>query len=67
MPDREEDEQHQSEEQDWRELCERASRETDPKTLLLLIDQINCALERREQRLRQALQRKPEEPVPPDS
>ena len=67
MTDRENDEENKHEDQDWRELCERASRETDPKTLLLLIDHINCALERREQRLRQALQRKPDGPVTPES
>ena len=41
------------EEQNWRELCERASKETDPETLMTLVDQINRALERREHRLRQ--------------
>ena len=43
----------EDEEQDWRELCERASKETDPETLMILADQINRALEQREHRLRQ--------------
>jgi hypothetical protein len=47
------------EEQDWRELCERASRETDPEALLVLIEQINQTLERQQERIRQARARKP--------
>jgi len=43
-----------NEEQDWRNLCERASRETDPDKLMELVYQIDRALERREQRLREA-------------
>ena len=43
-----------NEEQDWRNLCERASRETDPEKLMELVYQIDRALERREQRLREA-------------
>ena len=37
-----------NEEQDWRNLCERASRETDPDKLMELVYQIDRALERRE-------------------
>jgi hypothetical protein len=47
------------EEQDWRELCERASRETDPEALLVLIEQINQILERRQEKIRQARAGKP--------
>ena len=46
--------QIENEEQDWRDLCERASRETDPDKLMELVYQIDRALERREQRLREA-------------
>jgi hypothetical protein len=47
------------EEQDWRELCERASRETDPEALLVLVEQINQTLERQQERMRQVRARKP--------
>ena len=46
--------QIENEEQDWRDLCERASRETDPDKLMELVYQIDRALQRREQRLREA-------------
>ena len=49
----------EKEEQDWRGLCERASRETDPEALLILIEQINQTLERQQERIRQARARKP--------
>ncbi|HEV3207287.1 MAG TPA: hypothetical protein VGZ28_10060 [Terriglobales bacterium] len=47
------------EEQDCRELCERASRETDPEALLVLVEQINQTLERQQERMRQVRARKP--------
>jgi hypothetical protein len=40
---------------EWRELCEQASRETDPDKLLEIIERLNQVLERREQQLRQRL------------
>jgi hypothetical protein len=37
-----------SEEKDWRKLCELASKETDPEKLYALVEQLNRALEVRE-------------------
>jgi hypothetical protein len=37
----------------WYKLCELASRETDPERLLVLVQQINDALEKREREIRQ--------------
>ncbi len=44
----------ENEDQAWRDLCERASRERDPDKLMELVYQIDRTLERREQRLRKA-------------
>jgi hypothetical protein len=41
-------------EQRWRELCERAAKETDPDRLIALVQEINRLLEAKEQRLRRA-------------
>ena len=38
---------------DWRELAEKASKEMDPEKLELLIDELNCTLDRDERRRRQ--------------
>ena len=40
---------------EWRELCEQASRETDPDKLLEIIERLNQVLERRERQLRERL------------
>ena len=40
---------------EWRELCEQASKETDPDKLIKIIERLNEVLERREQQLRQRL------------
>ena len=39
--------------QEWRQLCEQASREQDPDRLLQLVERINNILEERERRLRE--------------
>jgi hypothetical protein len=41
-------------EQRWRELCERAAKETDPDRLIELVREINRLLEAKKQRLRRA-------------
>jgi hypothetical protein len=41
-------------ENNWRELCERIMRETDPEKLISLVEQLNLALDEREQELRGA-------------
>ncbi len=38
--------------QEWRELCERASKEMDPDKLMDIIKRLNDVLERRERQLR---------------
>ena len=38
--------------QEWRELCEQASKETDPDKLTALIERLNEVLEKREKQLR---------------
>jgi hypothetical protein len=40
-----------SEEKDWRKLCELAAKETDPEKLYALVEQLNRALEVRAQRM----------------
>jgi hypothetical protein len=40
---------------EWRELCEQASRETDPDKLIKIIERLNEVLEQRERLLRQRL------------
>jgi hypothetical protein len=47
---------------EWRELCEQASKETDPDKLIKIIERLNEVLERRERQLRQRLIR-PSDPV----
>ena len=39
--------------QEWRELCEQASKETDPDKLTALIERLNEVLEKREKQLRE--------------
>lgn len=39
-------------ENNWRELCERIMKESDPDTLLSLVEQLNKALDQRERELR---------------
>jgi hypothetical protein len=36
----------------WVELCEQASKEQDPTKLMSLVEEINCLLEQREQKLK---------------
>jgi hypothetical protein len=40
-----------SEEKDWRKLCELAAKETDPEKLYALVEQLNRALEVRAQKM----------------
>ena len=42
----------QAEFNDWRALSEAASREEDPEKLMVLIDELNCALLHRERELK---------------
>lgn len=51
-------------EQRWRELCERAAKETDPDRLMELVAEINRLLEGKEQRLRSVV--RPASTGPPD-
>ena len=37
---------------DWREISEAASQEQDPEKLMLLIEELNAALERRQREIR---------------
>jgi hypothetical protein len=41
-------------ENNWRELCERIMRETDPEKLISLVEQLNVALDERERELRRS-------------
>ena len=45
-----------SEEKDWRKLCELAAKETDPEKLYALVEQLNRALEVRAQRMQDRTQ-----------
>jgi len=40
------------EQNNWRELCERIMKESDPDILLSLVEQLNKALDQREDELR---------------
>jgi hypothetical protein len=46
--------------QEWRQLCEQASKETDPDELMRIIERLNEVLERRESQLRRRLSNKPD-------
>jgi len=39
-------------ENNWRELCEQITKESDPEKLMELVEQLNQALEAREEELR---------------
>jgi hypothetical protein len=45
-------------ENNWQELCERIMQETDPERLISLVEQLNLALDKREQELRHAGRRR---------
>jgi len=48
--------------EEWRDLCEKASKELDPDKLLKLIERINQDFEKREKQLRE--RRGPTRPQP---
>jgi hypothetical protein len=45
-------------ENNWRELCEQIMKESDPEKLMELVEQLNEALEAREEELRNVASRK---------
>jgi hypothetical protein len=54
------------EDESWRELCERASKEQDPQKLVALVERINRILEAREKKLRRPGDGVPDVVLPPD-
>jgi hypothetical protein len=54
------------EDERWRELCERASKEQDPQKLVALVQRINRILEEREKKLRKSGEGMPDVALPTD-